>query len=149
MKLGTIEEEAAACRAEFVGVKVGTYVEFYHHDMMIERLIEPPQNRIKYIETEKPEHERALRLRMFRPGHPKSEWSELLQQAYSKCQEAALAWEFAYTRAMACHTMAYDRAWRRQYGEWRKAADVLQQAYLVQFPHKDCPWNGKSIFPDA
>jgi len=67
--LKTIEEEAADCRAAFAlaGSKVGDMVNFCHHEVPIEALMEPAENRIKYILENKYEYEQPLRLRMFRP----------------------------------------------------------------------------------
>jgi hypothetical protein len=66
-ELGTIEEEAAACRAAFVGVEVGAPVWCCHHEMLYERLTDPAEDRIKFILYNKEAGEQARRLREFRP----------------------------------------------------------------------------------
>ena len=66
-ELGTIEQEAAACRKAFKGVKVGAPVRCCHHDTLVEVLTEPPKNRIYYILTAKDFGEQARRLHEFRP----------------------------------------------------------------------------------
>src|SRR3990167_10761203 len=65
--LKSIEEEAADCRAAFVGAAVGTPVWCCHHERLYEVLEEPAENRIAYILSDKPSFERARRLREFRP----------------------------------------------------------------------------------
>jgi hypothetical protein len=67
LKLGTIAEEAATCREAFKGYAVGGLVLHCHHEKLFEYLVEPAENRIAYILQDKPESERALRLRLFRP----------------------------------------------------------------------------------
>ena len=68
MELGTIHEEAALCRAAWVGRPIGTIAIHCHHEMEIEPLTETAENRITYILQIKPESEQALRLRLFRPS---------------------------------------------------------------------------------
>ena len=65
--LGTIEEEAAACRAAWAAnpAKWGWHI---HHDTLCEELAYPIEDRIGYILTQKPKTERALRLRLMRPA---------------------------------------------------------------------------------
>ena len=65
--LKTIDEEAADCRAAFANSKVGDLVNFCHHEEPVEALVQPAEDRIAYILTEKPLWEQALRLRLFRP----------------------------------------------------------------------------------
>ena len=65
--LRSILDEALACRKAFACVGVGTWVMHCHHEVLFEKLTEPAENRIAYILSEKPEHEQALRLRLFRP----------------------------------------------------------------------------------
>ena len=67
MKLGTIEQEADACRNAFAKSKVGDWAWHIHHMELCEKIEEPIENRIQCIITQKPEHERALRLRLMRP----------------------------------------------------------------------------------
>ena len=66
-ELGTIEQEAADCRAAFANSKVGDAVWLCHHGMLCEPLSELPENRIAYILSEKSSNEQARRLREFRP----------------------------------------------------------------------------------
>ena len=65
--LKSIEEEAADCRAAFVGVAVGIPVWCCHHERLYEVLADPAENRIAYILSDKPSFERTRRLREFRP----------------------------------------------------------------------------------
>ena len=63
----SIPEEAALCRAAFVGVKVGAKVWHCHHEQLAELLTETAEARIAYILSGKPIEEQALRLHLFRP----------------------------------------------------------------------------------
>src|SRR5208282_6698648 len=67
LQLGSIADEAAACRKAFARIKTGAWVVHCHHETLFEKLTESAENRIAYILSSKPEHEQALRLRLFRP----------------------------------------------------------------------------------
>ena len=116
-----------------------------HHDVLVEPLVEPIENRIAYIKSDKPQHEQELRLRLLKPVKGK------LPIALVKAGSAYLkAWE------------AYDKAWswgvrektRDAYIKTRDAYINAMDAYMpeilalhaVECP--DCPWDGKTIFPE-
>jgi hypothetical protein len=106
LKLKSIKLEAAACRKAFKGVPVGSLVLHCHHELLMEKLTEPAEDRIAYILSDKPEHEQALRLRLFRPLTPASKTyataSVMALVMASKNYEEAIA----LTRVMA--RKAYD-----------------------------------------
>ncbi len=164
MKLGTIKQEEAKCRKAFSGVKTGALVQLCHHDTLVEFLTEPPENRIDYILNEKPNKERALRLRLFRP------WKWELPADWKKtdadCQKAYEDWQKAYAdcqKTYADRKKAYED-WQKAYADWKKTdADCQktdadwQKAYAdlksyFETEHRkhypDSPWNGKSIFKE-
>ena len=127
--LKSIQEEAADCRKAFEGVEVGALVLHCHHETLAEPLSEPADHRIEYILKHKPEHEQSLRLRLFRP---------VSQEVINRNAD-----------------------WRKAYADWQKAnadrqkADADRQKVgdelgaLIHFDVcKDCPWDGKTIFPE-
>ena len=65
--LGSIAEEAAACRAAFAGVGPGELAWHLHHDTLVEPLACDPEVRIAHILYCKAYAEQPLRLRLFRP----------------------------------------------------------------------------------
>ena len=67
LKLNSIAEEAAACRKAFKKFPIGGFTLHCHHEQVGETLTELAENRITYILSSKPKHERAIRLRLFRP----------------------------------------------------------------------------------
>lgn len=67
INLKSIDEEAADCRAAWAAVPGAVAGLHIHHEVVAEELNEPIENRIDYILTQKPKHERALRLRLMRP----------------------------------------------------------------------------------
>lgn len=67
LRLGAPAEEATACRAAWAAAPYAKYGVHIHHEAACEVLTEPIENRIAYILREKPEGERALRLRLMRP----------------------------------------------------------------------------------
>jgi hypothetical protein len=136
LKLNSIAEEAAACRKVFKGFKIGGFVLHCHHQMVGETLNEDAENRIAYILSSKPEHERALRLHLFRPVLEKklkadAEW----QKADAEWQKADAEWQKAYAE------------WQKAYAEWQKVDARLGELIHAKFCVAGCPWDGHTIFP--
>jgi len=94
--LKSIEEDAADCRAAFVGFVVGSPAWHVHHAVLSEIVTKPIENRILYILINKPEREQALRLRLMRPALTLAPaWVE-----YGRVK--ALAWaEYERVKALA------------------------------------------------
>jgi hypothetical protein len=126
MELGTIHEEAALCRAAWVGRPIGTIAIHCHHEMEIEPLTETAENRITYILQIKPESEQALRLRLFRPSI-----------IPAKLDAARAKWGAARAKLDAARAK-WDAA---------RAERGLPHSAFCTTP--DCPWDGKTIFPKA
>ena len=175
LQLGSIEDEAKACREAFKGIKIGAFVLHCHHEILGESLLEDAENRIRYILTQKPEHERALRLRLFRPvpdsqlkKHKKAyaDW----QKAYADWQKAEADWQKAEADCRKADTdcqkadtdcQKAEADWQKAYADCRKAdadwqkadADRLKaEADLAILVHtkvckSSCPWDGRTIFP--
>ena len=154
-ELGTIGEEAVACREAFKGVEVGSPVWLCHHETFIELLEEPVENRINYILMSKPPGEQARRLREFRPvlGSLPDELNKAraeLDKARAECDKADAEWDKAYAE--------WDRAYAeldKARAEWDKARVEWVKAYAEYMPEltflhfSECPdtaWNGRSIF---
>ena len=172
LNLGSIQEEATACRKAFEGVEVGSLVLHCHHEVLAERLDEPAENRINYILNCKPQQELALRLRLFRPitqeiidRHADRQKADAdWQKAYADRQKAYADWQKVdadsqkadadWQKADADRQKAY-ADWQKAYADWQKAYADWQKAYaefgtLVHFDVcKDCPWDGHTIFPNA
>jgi hypothetical protein len=167
----TIEEEAAACRAAFVGVPVGAPVLHCHHDALVAVLFESAENRINYILHDKPQTEQALRLRLFRPIPPGSlgaEWvkahAELVKadaewdKAHAELDKADAEWVKAHAEWDKAHA-ELDKAqaeWLKAHAEWLKAqaewlkaqAEWLKTGYHAAIC-PDCPWDGTTIFAQS
>ena len=165
LRLGSIEDEASACRKAFEQVHVGAWVIHCHHEILFERLIEPAENRIAFILSSKPENEQALRLRLFRPlPQPVGEKLAPLDADYV-AKRASLDADYRaklapldadYRAKLAPLTADYDAK--------RASLDAAYQAKLAPLTadleaewapiHREtciagCPWDGKTIFPDA
>ena len=121
LRLGSIEDEASACRKAFEQVHVGAWVIHCHHEILFEWLIEPAENRIAFILSSKPENEQALRLRLFRP---------LPQLVRGKLAPL----DAAYKAKRASLDAVYEA----------KRALIHRETCIA-----GCPWDGKTIFPDA
>ena len=127
-----------------------TYVLHLHHKVLFETLTEPIKNRIDYINTFKPEHERETRLsamRILTPSEVKTipkgvmkkyeaydkAWGvwDKTWEAYYKTEEAYVKAREAYDKAME----AYDKTTKAYYkarGVWDKtweAYDKAMEAY--------------------
>ena len=110
-----------------------------HHNKVVEWCWDYDERR-RYIENEKPEEERALRLRLFRPATGLPHAVVKAGRVYDK---ALRVYEKAW--------QAYDKAGRAQQKLWRALEDELQKAeseilalHAEQCP--DCPWDGETIF---
>jgi len=97
-------------------VKVKLYW-LIHHGILLESNTEPIANRIRYIKTNKPENERAIRLKWLRPVKR----PELLPKAVVK---ADADWQ----KADADRKKAY-ADWKKAYADWQKADADWQKAY--------------------
>ena len=144
----SIAEEAALCRAAFVGVKVGAMVQHCHHEQLAEPLTQPPEKRIAYILSDKPIEEQALRLHLFRPTYNAA--LEAARATYNAAVEAAGAtYDAVLDAAEATHEAAVEAAQATR----ATAVDVAQTTYnaAVDVAHQaecpDCPWDGRTIFP--
>ena len=126
-KLGSIEQETAACRKAFKGVKPGAFVLHCHHDALGELLTEDAENRILFILSSKAEHEQSLRLRLFRPV-PESRLRKF-RKAEAEWRKADAEWEKMYVEA-----------------EWRKTATELVRLVHSKVCYPNCPWDGETIF---
>jgi hypothetical protein len=142
------------------------YYKFYwhiHHDILVELLTEPLENRVKYIKENKPKNEVGLRLKLLKPVKGKlpneviktTKACDKAWKAYNK------AWKACVKTGKACvkTTKACDKAWKA-YNKAEKAYNKAWEAYqkvlkdnmpaiekLHKSECKNCPWNGKSIFP--
>ena len=63
----SIEKELADCRQAFAEHPNAKLVWCCHHEVLVEKLTEPVENRISYILSNKPQEEQAVRFRNFRP----------------------------------------------------------------------------------
>jgi hypothetical protein len=153
LQLGSIEDEAAACRKAFKSVKVGAFVLHCHHGILAETLIEDAENRIAFILKSKAQHEQALRLRLFRPVSEallkKHKAEAERHKAYAEWHKAEAEWHKAEAerqKAYAERHKAYAERHKAE-AEWHKAEADLGRLIHAQACHPRCPWNGETIFP--
>jgi hypothetical protein len=173
LKLGTIEQEATDCRKAFEGVEVGSLTLHCHHEVLMEQLDEPAEHRIAYILSRKPKNEQALRLRLFRPIFQEiinrnADWQKAnadWQKAYADRQKADadyLQKAYADLQKAYADRQKANADWQKAYADWQKANADWQKAYAdrqkanaeldtaIHFDVcKDCPWDGKTIFPEV
>ena len=156
--LGTIEEEAAACRAAWAAnpAKWGWHI---HHDTLCEERAYPIEDRIGYILTRKPMAERALRLRLMRPALAMAPIQKTYADAWAPIEktydDARAPIQKTYDDARAPIEKTYDDAMapiRKTYDDALAAirktyADAMAAAHAEQCP--GCPWDGETIFGGA
>jgi hypothetical protein len=161
MKLGTIKQELALCRAAFKDSKVGDYAWCVHHEILFESLTEPAEERIKHILSHKPREEQARRLHEFRLVKVKlpselaaacAKWAAACAKwaaARAKCNAASDKWDAASDKWDA----ASDK-WDAARAKWDAAsakydAARAKWAAALEILHKaECPdstWNGTTI----
>jgi hypothetical protein len=148
LKLETIAEEAAFCRARWTGFSTGTIAAHLHHDVPFEPLCYIADLRILYILSEKPKNERALRLRCFAPV----DWTRI-----PRLRKSAAAWKQAYEawRDTEAPWWKSEYLWWNREPALRKAHAALRKI-CAEIPHKElcplgenCPWDGETIFSQA
>jgi hypothetical protein len=133
--------------------RIGSWWWCVHHEIHLEPLTEPAENRVQYILEHKPENERETRLREFRPVlHPERIPAPVLK-AWAKYVKA---WA-KYVKAWAEHDKAraeyvnaraeYDKAWAKYVKAPAEHEPVLMALHREEYP--DTKWNGKSIFGEA
>jgi len=110
-----------------------------HHDILLEPLTSPIEERIAFIKRRKPAHEQGLRLRLLKLVEGTlPDAFEKAGEAFRKAGEASeKAWE-ASEKARG----AYDKA-RGAYDKAGKACILALHA--IECPN--CPWDGNTIFP--
>lgn len=137
MTLLTIPKEAAACRAAWKGRPVGAMAWHLHHGVLSEALTEPAKNRIAYILSDKPEHEQALRLRLFRPAPTlASAWVK-----YERVKAPALA---EYERVRDTAWAKYERVRAPALAKYERVRAAEHTACCP-----GCPWDGNTIFQEV
>jgi hypothetical protein len=139
--INDISAELSACRKAWADNKGAKFAWCCHHEILIEPLLDPPENRITYILHDKPEGERAIRLHNFRPARA------VLPKAYAEAWKAYVeAWKACVEAWKACAEVrkACDEAWKAC-AEVRKACDE-ELRYLFNQDWPDNTWNGKDIF---
>jgi hypothetical protein len=99
-----------------------------HHEVILEPLTEPIENRVRFIRERKAAHEVETRLRAMRPV--KGPLPMEVQQAGAAWQQAYAAWRqagAAWQQAGAAWQQAY-AAWQQAYAAWQQAYAAYQQA---------------------
>ena len=125
MEYETAEESDAA-----------TYAWHVHHDILVEPLTEPIETRIAYIKASKPRSERATRLRLLKPVQGTLPPRLVTARAVLDRANAVL------DRANA----EWDRAWAVWYRAKAECLPEIETLHRQECP--DCPWDGKTIFPE-
>ena len=133
--LRSIEEEERDCRKAWKGSKA-THAWHCHHEVLVEALSEPAENRIYYILAGKPQAEQALRLRLFRPVKSKA-----VAPAWKAYDEATAPARKAYNEAVATARKAYNEDLATA---WKAYNEAIATAHAKECP--GCPWDGRSIF---
>jgi hypothetical protein len=136
-ELKSIDDEAAACRAAWAAMPEAQYAAHLHHEVACEPLSEPIENRIAYILREKPEAERALRLRLMRPV------TATASAEYERVRAPALA---EYERVRATAWAEYERVKATAWAEYER---VMATAHLLICSVYGCPFDGRTIFPEV
>ena len=142
-----------------------------HHEIFLEPCYGYDE-RAKYIRTEKPSHEQALRLRLFKvvkgqlpqevveAGKPFGKAGKTFDEAGKAYREAEKTFNEA-GKAYFKAEKAFNKA-GKAYFKARKAYDEAEKAYRevlsnhrdeIEALHKDecfdCPWDGETILPAA
>ena len=111
---------------------VRQWVWHVHHDVLLEPLTEPIENRIAHIKENKPKEEQATRLRLLKPV------AGQIPADLNKAQADQDKAQADQDKAQA--------DWDKAHADWDKAqADPAVEA-LHEKECPGCPWNGRTIF---
>src|SRR3990170_3124301 len=120
-----------------------------HHEVLLE-WSDDIQERIDFIQAEKPKHEVEIRLRLLKPVQgalpPKLvkagdardkayDANAKARDAYDKARDAYVKAGDARDKAKAAYNKAYD-----------ECLPQIEALHALECP--DCPWNGTTIFPE-
>jgi hypothetical protein len=137
--IGTIAEELAGCEAAFE-VTPNTVAEFCHwHDKRCSSATptERWQRRIVFILEHKPEEERAIRLRNYRPWTGEvPRWLAEINLLWDGCMHP---WEWDKLQ-----WGERKRQWLERKRLWAEHSTDVDTAHDAQWP--DNTWNGENIF---
>lgn len=139
---------------------IGKWCFHVHHDKPVERLIEPLEKRIAYIKEVKPKKEQATRLRLIhivkdQDGINKAykvreaemeKPNETYRRALDKLDKA---WEVGEIKSNEFYYMERKKVDETCERERKKVDEAFESAILPIHAKecKDCPWDGKTIFP--
>ena len=123
-----------------------------HHEILVEALTEPLENRIKYIKENKPKDEIELRLKLIKPvkGKLPSEFIEAYQARAKAYQAREKAWEKA-RQAWTKANQTWAKAYQAREKAWEKARQARAKALADNMPaleklHKKecgCGWSSE------
>jgi len=134
-----------------------------HHEVLVEPLTEPIENRIAFIRTNKPEDEIETRLRLLKPVQGVlpvavvEAWKayDEVWKAYDEVEKAYDEAEKAYDEAGKARVeawkayveagKAYDEAWKARDEAWKARDEEIDALHAIECPN--CPWDGHTIFP--
>ena len=108
-----------------------------HHADNLFSFLPSLEDRIEAIRTSKPKHEQALRLYLIQDVTdllPRNKaWATYLKtlEAYNKACGAYNKAREAYTKAREVYLASFD-----------------EKAFHIEHCKPDCPWDGKTIFPN-
>ena len=102
-----------------------------HHNILIELLTEPIENRIKYIKKFKPKNEIELRLKLLKvvKGELPKEFVEAWQEYNEARQKDVEAWQ-KYNEAWQKYYEArqkYDETWQKDDETWQEYDEAFQK----------------------
>src|SRR3990170_3710435 len=134
-----------------------------HHEVLLE-WSDDIQERIDFIQAEKPKHEVEIRLRLLKPVQgalpPKlvkaGDARDKAYDANAKARDAYDKARDAYVKASVAYAKAGD-AFVKAKAAFVKAKAAYNKAYDECLPQiealhalecPDCPWNGTTIFPE-
>src|SRR3989304_3377958 len=132
------------------------YWHIHHKDFLLE-WSDDIQERIDFIQAEKPKHGVEVRLRLLKPVQgalpPKlvkaGDARGKAEDANAKAWDAYVKARDAYVKAGAAPDQAWD-AFGKDWDAYRKAYDKylpqIEALHALECP--DCPWDGFTIFPE-
>ena len=132
---------------------VKQWVWHVHHDVLLEPLTEPIENRIAHIKEDKPKEEQATRLRLLKPvagqipadqDKAQADWDKAHADQDKAWADGDKAWADG-DKARADLNKAQADQDKAQADQDKAQADPAVEA-LHEKECPGCPWNGRTIF---
>ena len=126
-----------------------TYYWHIHHEVIAEPT-EDIEERKEYVRAVKPTNQVAIRLRLMTPVKVQDTVGWAWKEYEAIGDKAREEYHATRDKARKEYGVIYDKAWKEYVATKDKALKEYNARleHLHKKEHPDCPWDGKTIFPE-